>query len=412
MNIEETNQAMLTRLAKKRLYRAYSEDPNESQIVFKRAKIKNEDLFKCAPKSLSSQFLHRPFDNFPRITFSVPDQIDFSFTPNKSFLFPLKESEFEIEYLKMKTTFEIIQNKKIPKEKKKAKLSLKETKLQNLEVYFQLGDKNLSHLSQNLKLPLSCVKNAYKKFLNGQSVVKDYRGRKEILTKEHCDFIEQYFTNPLNFDKTIMDLYTALLGSFIFPKPFSFWTLYNYVKKLSFSYKQIIYKIQNANAPKIKLLRKDVALRIMNAHITGFDFVYIDEVSFHIDLRIRKGWARKGTHQKISTVSKSKNYSAIMAMDFNGIIALKILKGGVKGADFFLYIKELIESEQERFNSKKVILFMDNASIHKTKDFMKKLAKYQNILYNSPYTPQLNPIEFAFSKIKNKVRKGKSTTEI
>jgi len=100
-----------------------------------------------------------------------------------------------------------------------------------------------------------------------------------------------------------------------------------------------------------------------------------------------------------------------MAMDFNGIIALKILKGGVKGADFFLYIKELIESEQERFNSKKVILFMDNASIHKTKDFMKKLAKYQNILYNSPYTPQLNPIEFAFSKIKNKVRKEKSMTE-
>ena len=54
---------------------------------------------------------------------------------------------------------------------------------------------------------------------------------------------------------------------------------------------------------------------------------------------------------------------------------------------------------------------MDNLSIYKTKDFMQKLAKYQNILYNSPYTPQLNPIEFAFSKIKNKVRKDRPLSE-
>ena len=65
----------------------------------------------------------------------------------------------------------------------------------------------------------------------------------------------------------------------------------------------------------------------------------------------------------------------------------------------------------ERINTGKLILFMDNASIHKTKDFMQKLKRYQNIMYNAPYTPQLNPIEFAFSKIKNTVRKENCKSE-
>lgn len=411
MNNEQQSSAYMTRQAKKRLHRTMSEDLSNSTMTFKRAKLTNEALFQVAPKSFSSQFLHRPFTHLPIINFTVPQQIDFDLNPNKSFLLPLSLSSFQIEYMKMKNIHGLMQDKSCTQEKKEKKLSLKDSKMQNLEVYFQSGCEDLLSLSQILKLPLSSVKNAFKKFKEGKSLLKDYRGRKEILNKEHCDFIEQYFTNPVNFDKTVMDLYNALLDAFIFTNKFSFWALYNYMKKLKFSYKQVIFKVQNANTPSVKNKRKEVALKIMKAHISGFDFAYIDEVSFNINLRIKRGWAKLGTHQNVSIVSKSKNYSVIMAMDFKGIIAIKIIKGGVKGADFFLYVKELIDSEQERFSSRKMILFMDNASIHRTKDFMQKLEKYQNIFYNSPYTPQLNPIEFAFSKIKSYVRKCKSTTE-
>ena len=76
------------------------------------------------------------------------------------------------------------------------------------------------------------------------------------------------------------------------------------MKNLGKTYKQIILKVQNANTLSIKLLRKDVALRIMKAHTSGFDFIYIDEVSFNIDLRIKKGWSKSGSPQKVPTVSK------------------------------------------------------------------------------------------------------------
>lgn len=67
-------------------------------------------------------------------------------------------------------------------------------------------------------------------------------------------------------------------------------------------------------------------------------------------------------------------------------MGIKIIKGGVKGPDFGMFLKELIETEGERFKSKKVILFMDNASIHHSKAVMKEINKFYNILYNAPYT--------------------------
>ena len=48
---------------------------------------------------------------------------------------------------------------------------------------------------------------------------------------------------------------------------------------------------------------------------------------------------------------------------------------------------------------------MDNAKIHHSKDHMQVFTKFYNVLYNAAYTPELNPIEFMFSKLKNTVRK-------
>lgn len=149
----------------------------------------------------------------------------------------------------------------------------------------------------------------------------------------------------------------------------------------------------------------------MSAYLDSYDFIFIDECSFNFSTWPLSGWAASGTYPKSKKSGKSKNYSAITAMDKKGILCIKIVKGGVKGADFCIFIKELIDSQKERFESRKLILFMDNASIHKSKDYMKKLEKFYNILYNAPYTPQLNPIEFSFSKIKHNVRKLRSKTK-
>jgi len=123
---------------------------------------------------------------------------------------------------------------------------------------------------------------------------------------------------------------------------------------------------------------------ILGQHQQSFDFIYIDECSFNLQIWSLKGWSQSHTNPKASKPAKSTNYSAIAAMDINGILSLKIVKGGVKASDFFYIYSRLGEIRPTqicRFASKKVVLFMDNASIHKSKDYMQKFSKYFNVMY-------------------------------
>ena len=40
---------------------------------------------------------------------------------------------------------------------------------------------------------------------------------------------------------------------------------------------------------------------------------------------------------------------------------------------------------------------MDNASIHKTNIMSKRILTTAKVIYNAPYSPELNPIEEVFS---------------
>ena len=51
---------------------------------------------------------------------------------------------------------------------------------------------------------------------------------------------------------------------------------------------------------------------------------------------------------------------------------------------------------------RKIALFMDNASSHKTTMIKMKLNELEiEPIYSVPYQPDLNPVESCFSKIKN-----------
>ena len=55
---------------------------------------------------------------------------------------------------------------------------------------------------------------------------------------------------------------------------------------------------------------------------------------------------------------------------------------------------------------KQVVLFMDNAVIHKHSDVLETARKMKvNVLFNAQYSPWLNPIEQLFGYIKKKLSK-------
>ncbi len=228
-----------------------------------------------------------------------------------------------------------------------------------LENYFLSGIKDFKYLSDITKLSQQNIRNMWVKFTSHKSIFEDYRNKeKKKLNQTQCQFILDYFASSDNFDKTILDLHSELISQFSLDKSYiSFWTLYDYVHSLSMSYKKIVYKVHLANSPQNKLKRKQVARDICGAHWASFDFIYIDEISFNIELRPEKGWSLIGKKLNSTKPVKSKNYSAIVAMDINGILGLKVVKGGIKGAEFISFMLDLCSSEKKRMKRRKYYSF-------------------------------------------------------
>ena len=97
------------------------------------------------------------------------------------------------------------------------------------------------------------------------------------------------------------------------------------------------------------------------------------------------------------------DYSAITAIDSMGNKPLSLfVKGTVNGQVFMDNFRMLLS----RYKGKRYIFLMDNASVH-NRDDLKYLCDETNqiILFNVPYTPDLNPIEMFFAEWKKKVFK-------
>ena len=321
--------------------------------------------------------------------------------------------EFPSSYNNFMEIVHLIMGKKDkPKKVKEKKKTAKEDKLDIVQSYFCKKFTNFVYIANEVNMTRQEVCSLYKKFQTKGTIFGDFRPKPKKLNQFHLEFIEQYLKKPENFGNSMFDLHDALIKKFeLSNKYISVWSLYNYMKAMDFSHKKIIYKVQNANTPKVKDKRFEVALEILTALRKGFEFLYIDEISFNIELRPVNGWGLIGQSIQSSKPPKSKNYSAICCMDIKGVVALRVIKGGVKSQDFFSFVGQLVAREYPPLSNKKIVLMMDNAKVHHSKEYMKKFQNYCNIIYNAPYTPQLNAIEFMFSRLKADVKKLKSKNE-
>ena len=103
---------------------------------------------------------------------------------------------------------------------------------------------------------------------------------------------------------------------------------------------------------------------------------------------------------------KGVHITAIAAMSMEGIIALKLVKGSVDGDAFYDFICSLLPQFMP-FNgfNKHSIVICDNCSIHHV-DEVDRLLNDALVLthYLPPYSPDYNPIELAFSKVKYMIK--------
>ena len=97
--------------------------------------------------------------------------------------------------------------------------------------------------------------------------------------------------------------------------------------------------------------------------------------------------------------------SVMGAMGIKGLIAPLAYKGTLNGEFFAVYIKEALAPAMKKGDT----LILDNLSPHKVKDVLKPLLdKGVKVIFLPTYSPDFNPIELAWSKLKAYLRKVKA----
>ena len=132
-------------------------------------------------------------------------------------------------------------------------------------------------------------------------------------------------------------------------------------------------------------------------------FVFVDECSSNTSLAPLYGWARKGerAHQRVPR-NWGKNITLLCSISRErGMGASLVVEGSTNGMVFESYLEEVLYPTLEKGQ----VVVMDNLSAHKgqrVRDLIE--AKGCELIYLPPYSPDFNPIEGAFSKLKNYLR--------
>lgn len=131
--------------------------------------------------------------------------------------------------------------------------------------------------------------------------------------------------------------------------------------------------------------------------------VFVDESGFHLAMTPSYARAPKGD-RAYGQVPRNRgaNTSFIAALSLNGLQAPMTLQGSVDGIAFETYVEQMLLPTLTPGQ----IVVVDNHRIHKGDKVAELLAfKGCSLLFLPPYSPDLNPIEEALSKVKTFVKK-------
>ena len=138
--------------------------------------------------------------------------------------------------------------------------------------------------------------------------------------------------------------------------------------------------------------------------------IFLDETGCNRKDAIRQfGYSMRGhPARSCKLLSKETRYSAIAFMTTTQLIDCYIVTGSVDGGAFYTFIQSSLLPQLQPFNgiNQNSVVVMDNCSIHHLYDVVKLINSVGAlVVFLPPYSPDLNPIELCFSKVKYFLKK-------
>jgi transposase len=138
--------------------------------------------------------------------------------------------------------------------------------------------------------------------------------------------------------------------------------------------------------------------------------VFIDETWAKTNMTRTRGWHARGK-PLVAKVPHGhwKTMTFLAALRHDGITAPFVLDGPINGEAFLAYVEQVLVPTLKPGD----IVVMDNLGSHKNRAIRQAIrAAGARLMFLPPYSPDLNPIEQVFAKLKTLLRKaGERTVE-
>lgn len=159
--------------------------------------------------------------------------------------------------------------------------------------------------------------------------------------------------------------------------------------------------------------RRDVAWRRSQwkKHQDRLDprrLVFVDETWAKTNMTRTRGWCRKGLPLKAKVPQGHwKTMTFLAALRHDRIAAPCVFDGPINGERFLAWVQQALAPTLNLGD----VVIMDNLSSHKSPAIRKAIRDAgARLFFLPPYSPDLNPIEQVFAKLKTLLRKADERT--
>lgn len=133
------------------------------------------------------------------------------------------------------------------------------------------------------------------------------------------------------------------------------------------------------------------------------ELVFVDECGINTHMARPVGYAPVGQRLFDSKPGTfTRNHTVLGALSLQGLRELMMVPGGTTIPVFMKFAEQILLPSLEAGT----VVVLDNLAAHKNKRVVELFGDYGiHLLYTPPYSPEWNPIEWAWSKVKAHLRK-------
>jgi transposase len=150
--------------------------------------------------------------------------------------------------------------------------------------------------------------------------------------------------------------------------------------------------------------RRRVQWRTYQDRIAPERLVFIDETWVKTNMAPLRGWGARG-ERLIGKAPQGRwrTLTFVAALRCDGITAPCVFDGPINGVKFLAYVEQVLVPTLRSGD----IVIMDNLGSHKRQAVRRSIrAAGAKLFFLPPYSPDLNPIEQAFAKLKHFLRRA------